>query len=200
MTSRARTRAAAVSRGDTTVSNCSQDQYSCKYTRHLIWRGNKLDCCVLLLCLHLHLHFCVWSGHCRCMVKGDMRVTAGCKQRQRRGTRRSLAWGLGSTQENVSGIFCQKQKGDKKFHIAIRPRSFVFPLHFCPGLSPCNLSPINVVCLIVSVDLDPGYQMVARYCGVTCHVSRAVMTRASTQSPRRACTLHVKLLCMYQPR
>ena len=108
--------------------------------------------------------------------------------------------GLGSrvSSVNVSGIFCHKQKGDKKIPL-LRPGEYS-PLHFRPGLSPCNLSPINVVCLIVSVDLDPGYQMVAPYCGVTCHVSRGVMTRASTQSPRRACTLHVKLLCMYQPR
>ena len=154
-------------------------------------------CLIAVSRLSVSIYFTLLCGHCvRCPT--DTRVTEGCKQR--RGTRRSLTWGLGSTQENVSGIFCQKQKGDKKFHIAIRPRSFVFPLHFCPGLSPCNLSPINVVCLIVSVDLDPGYQMVAPYCGVTCHVSRGVMTRASTQSPRRACTLHVKLLCMYQPR
>ena len=111
--------------------------------------------------------------------------------------------GLGSrvSSVNVSGIFCHKQKGDKRFHCyAPAQETLCSPLHCRPGLSPCNLSPINVVCLIVSVDLDPGYQMVARYCGVTCHVSRAVMTRASTQSPRRACTLHVKLLCMYQPR
>ena len=151
-------------------------------------------CCVSSL--RLHLHFCVWSGHCRCLVEVDTRVTAGCKQR-----RGSLAWGLGSTQENVSGIFCHKQKADKRFHCyAPAQETLCSSLYFRPGLSPCNLSPINVVCLIVSVDLDPGYQMVARYCGVTCHVSRAVMTRASTQSPRRACTLHVKLLCMYQPR
>ena len=62
------------------------------------------------------------------------------------------------------------------------------PLHYRTGLSPCNLSPINVVGFIVSVDLDRGYQMVARYCRcVTCHVSRGVMTRASTvPGPRRA--------------
>ena len=54
------------------------------------------------------------------------------------------------------------------------------PLHYRTKLC-CNLSPINVVGFIVSVDLDRGYQMVARYCGcVTCHVSRGVMTRAST--------------------
>ena len=83
---------------------------------------------------------------------------------------------------NVSSIFCL-QKADKScpyINAMFYKESLCPPLHYRTKLC-CNLSPINVVGLIVSVDLDRGYQMVARYCGcVTCHVSRGVMTRAST--------------------
>ena len=89
--------------------------------------------------------------------------------------------------------FVTSRKETKNSILPYAQEALCSPLYFRPGLSPCNLSPINVVCLIVSVDLDPGYQMVARYCGVTCHVSRAVMTRASTQS--RAARARCMLSC-----